>query len=230
MDGFVKTRVRVMAQEAFALIFRWLARRGWLPLNRDFGRGRGLPVGRRYLERFLGRHAHRVRGVCLEFGDLRYRHHFRGAERYEVFSVVPGPEVDHLGDIHDPPDGLFGRYDWIVCTQVFQCVRRPDEAAAQLYRLLRPGGGLLFSVPFFNVVTPDPEDFRRFTADGVRVTLEDAGFVIEELESHGTFVTSVGALMGMASSDFPAEVWEQRDPQFPYTVTAVAFRPPSEPH
>ncbi len=148
--------VRGGVQELFVVLFKWMARRDLLPLNRNFGRDRGLPVGRRYLNEFLSSHAERVKGRCLEFGDLRYRHLFGHADAYEVFSVNPGPDVDHVGDIHEPPPGLRGRYDWIICTQVLEHVRRPDLAAAQLLALLRPGGGLLFSVPFFNIVHQDP--------------------------------------------------------------------------
>jgi len=213
------------AQELFIALFKWLARRDLLPLNRNFGRDRGPPVGRRYLDEFLSSHADRVTGRCLEFGDRRYRHHFLHADQYEVFSAIPGPEVDHLGDIHAPPAALLGRYDWIICTQVLEHVRRPDLAAARLLTLLRPGGGLLFSVPFFNIIHQDPEDFRRFTADGVRVTLEDAGFAVEELAGRGNFTISVGALMGLSSTDFPHDAWAEDDPDYPYLITAVARRP-----
>lgn len=219
--------VRRGLQELFVVFFKWLVRRDLLPLNRNFGRDRGLPVGRRYLDEFLSSHAHRVKGRCLEFGDPRYRHLFGHADAYEVFSMNPGPDVDHVGDIHELPMGLRGRYDWIICTQVLEHVRRPDLAAAQLFALLKPGGGLLFSVPFFNVVHPDPRDFRRFTADGARVTLEDAGFVVEELAARGNFAISVGALMGLSGADFPPSAWVEDDPDFPYIITALARRPPT---
>lgn len=214
-----------VAQRAFIELFKWLAERDLLPLNRNFGRGRGRPVGRRYLEEFIDAHAHRVTGRVLEFGDPRYRARFPNATVYEVLSVRPGPNVDHVADIESPPEVLRERFDWIVCTQVLEHVRRPDVAAGQLLRLLRPGGGLLFSVPFLNVVHRDPEDYRRFTAAGVRALLEDAGFEIDEVAARGNFATSVGGLVGLASTDFPERLWERDDPDFPYIITARAHRP-----
>lgn len=215
------------AQRLFIHLFKWLAARDLLPLNRNFGRDRGPPVGRRYLVEFLSAHATAVSGRVLEFGDPRYRSLFQNADVHEVLSIRLGPDVDHVADIEQPPEELYERFDWIVCTQVFEHVRRPDIAAGRLLQLLRPGGRLLFSVPFLNVVHHDPEDFRRFTADGVRATLEDAGFVIDEIVARGNFPISVGALMGLASTDFPDATWARDDPDFPYIVTAVAHRPPA---
>ncbi len=59
----------------------------------------------------------------------------------------------------------------------------------------------------------------------MRATLEDAGFVVEELTARGNFTISVGALMGLSSTDFPPGAWADDDPDFPYIITALARRP-----
>ncbi len=52
-------------------------------------------------------------------------------------------------DIAHPPEAEFGRYDFVVSSEVFEHVAPPAEAAfANVYRLLRPGGVFVFTVPY----------------------------------------------------------------------------------
>jgi hypothetical protein len=46
------------------------------PVDRAFGRGRGLPIDRWYGERFMAESARFVRGDVLEVGDDRYTREF----------------------------------------------------------------------------------------------------------------------------------------------------------
>ena len=52
-------------------------------------------------------------------------------------------------DITNPPEGEWGRYDFIVSSEVMEHVPAPIEKAfANLYRLLKPNGVLLLTVPY----------------------------------------------------------------------------------
>jgi SAM-dependent methyltransferase len=52
-------------------------------------------------------------------------------------------------DISADDASAFGKYDFILCSDVFEHVAPPvTKAFANLYRLLKPGGVLIFSVPY----------------------------------------------------------------------------------
>jgi SAM-dependent methyltransferase len=53
-------------------------------------------------------------------------------------------------DIMDPAPEYVGRFDFVICSDVMEHVPQPVELAfANLRRLLRPGGTLVFTVPYF---------------------------------------------------------------------------------
>jgi SAM-dependent methyltransferase len=53
--------------------------------------------------------------------------------------------------------------DHILCTEVLEHVEDPQSFVAELYRVLKPGGSLIATVPFSARVHHAPHDFHRFT-------------------------------------------------------------------
>lgn len=203
---------------------RLLFRFGVLPYDRNFGWVRGSPVGRYYIERFLRENSDLVKGRCLEFGEDRYKSYFPRTEQYDIVSIKPAPKVTIVADIHDPDAIPEKTFDAIICTQVFEHLAYPDKASKVLFQILKPGGVLLLTVPFINNIHYEPSDFRRFTPDGIRLTLEDAGFKIEKLEYGGNSMVATGGLLGMVQEDFTREELEVKDPVYPYNILVVARR------
>ncbi|PYV55522.1 MAG: hypothetical protein DMG91_11885 [Acidobacteria bacterium] len=58
-------------------------------------------------------------------------------------------------------------FDLAIATQVFEYFEVPQQAAAELYRVLRPGGVLLMSTAFLAPRFVD-EELWRYTAQGLR--------------------------------------------------------------
>lgn len=77
------------------------------------------------------------------------------------------------------PDGFF---DAALCIAVLEHVINPDECVMELFRVLKPGGRLIASVPFLQPEHKIPTDFQRYTRDGLSELLCKAGFVIEEIK------------------------------------------------
>ncbi len=88
--------------------------------------------------------------------------------------------VYHMGD--DPP---LGPFDAIICTQVVQYVRSPRRFLYDLRFSLRRGGWLLMTGPT-NWPIVEKEDRHRFTAEGIRLELKDAGFSQIEVDYRAT--------------------------------------------
>ena len=72
-------------------------------------------------------------------------------------------------------------YDLILSTQVLEHVTEPAQYLAECRRMLRPGGSLILSTHGTFHDHACPYDYWRWTADGLRITLERAGFRISRL-------------------------------------------------
>lgn len=73
-------------------------------------------------------------------------------------------------------------YDMVVCTQVLEHVPDPLLVLRELNRVLKPGGSLWLTVPFFFAEHMQPYDFYRYTQYGLRHLLEQAGFEVRTIE------------------------------------------------
>jgi SAM-dependent methyltransferase len=66
-------------------------------------------------------------------------------------------------------------FDTILCTEVLEHTRRPQQVVQEFARVLKPGGYLLLTVPFIYPVHEAPHDYWRFTNYGLRAICEAAG-------------------------------------------------------
>ena len=129
---------------------------------------------RRYLlDRCLESHRHLMTGVILDLGGKRDRK--RGAfrppkaqvEHWFYVNIAPETRPDILADVANVP--LSGACaDCIICTEVLEHLPNPAACVNEAYRMLKPGGVFMASVPFLYPVHADPFDYQRFTADGLR--------------------------------------------------------------
>lgn len=71
-------------------------------------------------------------------------------------------------------------FDIVFCTQVVEHVPTPAALVAETFRVLRPGGFLVLTGPFWWPLHEEPYDFHRFSRHGFRHMLETAGY--EEFE------------------------------------------------
>lgn len=78
------------------------------------------------------------------------------------------PNTDIVADIHNLPlkNNIV---DAIFCTGVLEHIVNPDIALTECYRVLRPNGIVHLEVPFLQPYHKDPEDYWRWTMDGIRL-------------------------------------------------------------
>jgi len=98
----------------------------------------------------------------------------------ETFDIDPKSGCTYIGDICEYNACLADNtYDYVMCTEVLEHTMRPWDAVSEIWRILKPSGFLLLSVPFnFRIHGPLP-DCWRFTEHGIRALLNK--FVIPEL-------------------------------------------------
>lgn len=93
-------------------------------------------------------------------------------------------------DIHSIPlpDESF---DCIFCTGTLEHVREPDRALREIHRLLKKNGIAHIEVPFIQGYHADPDDYWRWTLQGLKLLCSKAGF--SEV-SAGTHIGPASAL------------------------------------
>ncbi len=109
----------------------------------------------------------------------------------------PYPEVDYLGadiawaDVQpdfliDPKTGIIdvatGTMDVVVHFQTLEHVPDYRTFLEECFRVLRPGGHLICTLPFMYHYHAVPSDYRRWTTEGLAYDLESVGFTSVQTE------------------------------------------------
>lgn len=132
-----------------------------------------------------------IKGRVLDVGAGgydRYSGYFKATE-YLRMDPYQGDKVDIVGSADKIPL-LDNSIDSVVCTQVFEHLEFPEKSAKEIFRVLKPGGHLLVTVPQMNELHEEPRDFWRYTKFGLRSLFEHAGFsVVYESQRGGFFST-----------------------------------------
>lgn len=123
--------------------------------------------------------------------------------------IQPGDNVDHVGDMERLPPSWDARFTGVLCSEVLEHVRRPALALSELHRVMRPGGALIVTTLTAFPIHDFPNDYRRWTAEGLRAELEDAGFEAIETSTGGSvrFMLNDHGERGVVIRDCPIHVF-----------------------
>lgn len=89
-----------------------------------------------------------------------------------TLDAEPGEGIDLVADAHRLPFAD-ASLTLVTSTSLFEHLRRPQQAAAELLRCLRPGGSVYLEVPWMYELHGCPMDFQRWTQAGLRELLGD---------------------------------------------------------
>lgn len=204
-------------------------RRG-TPFSDNYGYERGTPVGRYYIERFLDTHKGDIRGRVLEIKDNGYTSRF-GADviRSDVLDIDPANQAATLfGDLteadHIPSDA----FDCFLLTQTLQYIYNTRAAVAHAFRMLRPRGVLLATIPVLSKLEPRLDEQWRFTPGGC-VELFGSVFGPDHIavQTYGNLLSCVAALSGMAAEELSRTDLAVVDDRYPLLVAVRAVKTPA---
>lgn len=140
------------------------------------------------LKEQVSKFAKELSGAILDLGGgsgNRYKHFF---EKITSLDINPDLNPDILGSAEDIPlqDGSI---DSILCTQLLEHVPHPQKVFSEMFRVLKPGGKVLITVPQWNELHEEPHDYFRYTNSGICQMSDDAGFKILSIEQRGGYYT-----------------------------------------
>lgn len=154
------------------------------PMPADSVRGR--------IRNWIERHADMMGDDVLEVGsrihDLRawwLVNRDLATGQWTGIDMQDGEGVDAVVDIHSMPEEWQSRFSGVLCSEVLEHVARPWIALPKLREVIRPGGWIVVTTLTTFHIHGYPDDYYRYTASGLKLLLEDAGFVDVTVEYAG---------------------------------------------
>eukprot|EP00322_Chrysochromulina_rotalis_P024249 CAMPEP_0115849780 /NCGR_PEP_ID=MMETSP0287-20121206/11627_1 /TAXON_ID=412157 /ORGANISM="Chrysochromulina rotalis, Strain UIO044" /LENGTH=344 /DNA_ID=CAMNT_0003303761 /DNA_START=212 /DNA_END=1246 /DNA_ORIENTATION=+ len=178
---------------------------------------KGSSPGRIMIERFIEEAAtmharqRQKHQVCLDWSK-RYVAHFNHCR--EIYNYAYAPHKLRLtkttwglrkaiGDLGNVSlSSIAPTFDLAIVTQVFEHVPHFWRAIRGLHAIMKPGGVVLFSVPFAYIYHPFPGDFWRYSPMGILHLFESHDFDVCNFMSFGFRAVQMHAL-GLNFDDVP---------------------------
>lgn len=233
-----------------APVLRWLHRCGWYkqytpapgkinagdfnrvtPFSADFGFDRGGPIDRFYIDQFLTENKGRVRGRVLEIGDNAYTVMYGGDKvvQSDILHIDrSNTRATYIGDITDVPQIPSEEFDCIIFTQTLHLIYDFKSALKTCYRILKPGGCLLLTVPGISHI--DKGEWRdywlwSFTDTSMRRLMTETfnGSAID-IKTYGNVYVAAAFLYGMGITEFRKDLLVHHDNSYQVIISAAAVK------
>lgn len=113
-----------------------------------------------------------------------YVHEHIGVDHEHTFHDKSN--IDFIGSAYNVPAESCS-FDCLLCTDVLEHLEEPGNAMQEAYRILKPGGYAIYTVPLFWHLHEEPRDFYRYTKYGLKYLFEKNGFEIIEIKALSGF-------------------------------------------
>lgn len=96
--------------------------------------------------------------------------------------------------------------DTILATELLEHCANPDIILKEAFRVLRPGGNIIFTVPFIWNIHLVPYDEYRYTPFALKRLLANSGFVDIDLNALGLWDASLAQMLGIWFKNRPSHL------------------------
>jgi SAM-dependent methyltransferase len=132
--------------------------------------------------------------VDLGCGTKPYEHLFDNVSSYVGLDIEYSGNNEGKSDIDVYYDGKVFPFesksiDVLFSSETFEHIFNLPEILDEIHRVLKPGGQLLFTCPFFWPEHEAPFDFARYTSFAIKDLLQRNGFEIVNYEKTGNYFT-----------------------------------------
>jgi SAM-dependent methyltransferase len=217
---------------------RWLQRRlvpAWMgslrstqPISAGWGFERGQPVDRYYIESFLEHHRHDVHGRALEILNSNYADRYSAAlEQVDILDIDPANrQATIIADLAAADSIPSDSFDCFILTQTLQLIYDVKSALTHSYRILRPGGVLLVTIPSVSRLAGEGyTDYWRFTpASCARLFGEVFGAEQVTITAYGNVLSAIAFLEGMACEELSRRELDVIDERYPLLLAIRAVK------
>lgn len=211
---------------------RWGNLRRLTPISPIFGFDRGLSIDRYYIELFLNTHREEIQGAVLEIGEPVYTRQFGGErvrESHVLHATAGNALATLVGDLASGVGIPTEAFDCMILTQTFLVIYEVQNAIANCYAALKPGGVLLATFPGISQISRyDMErwgDYWRFTdASARRLFGHVFGDEHVTVTTYGNVLAACAFLHGLAAQELKPQELAYHDPDYQLLITVRAVK------
>jgi glycosyltransferase involved in cell wall biosynthesis len=201
------------------------------PFSNNFGFDRGGAVDRYYIENFIGENSKAVHGNVLEIGDNEYTLKFgqNSVKQSDILHVdQSNSKATYVGDITNVPQVPTGYFDCIIFTQTLHLIYDYRSALHTCYRILKPGGCLLLTVPGISQIDRGAwKDYWlwSFTDTAMRKLMAETfnGSQVD-IRTYGNVYVASRFLYGMGLPEIKKEKLDYNDPAYQVVISVKAVK------
>ncbi len=201
------------------------------PFSSVFGYDRGGPIDRFYIENFLKEKSSFIKGNVLEIGDNEYTIAFGGSNvtKSDILHFDPtNSNATIIADLTNASHIPDNKFDCIILTQTLQFIYDCKAALETCYRILKPGGALLLTVPGISSIEGD--EWRKlwqwsFTDNSVKKLLAEHFHEANiNVDFYGNSTVAASFLFGVGLPEIDKTKLHVADPHFQVIITAIATK------
>jgi SAM-dependent methyltransferase len=144
-------------------------------------------------DRFKEKHKDLYNGVLYDLGcgEKPYQEFFEQfVDKYigvDWSGTLHDLKADIVADLNKPLPIDSESADTVVSFSVMEHLCEPQTMLNEAYRILKPGGNIILTVPFQWWVHEEPYDYFRYTCHGLEYMLKKAGFTEIKIEPTAGF-------------------------------------------
>jgi glycosyltransferase involved in cell wall biosynthesis len=201
------------------------------PFSTQFGYDRGGPLDRYYIENFLNENSFHIKGGALEIGDNEYTLKYGGDKhiKSDILHIDDTNEkATYVGDLSNAPHLPSESFDCIILTQTLQFIYDYKGAIETCFRVLKPGGTLLLTVPGISHIAQDQWSkywLWSFTDAALqRIMQEHFSEDNITIKTYGNVLVASAFLYGMGLPELKKEQLDYHDPHYQVIITVKAIK------
>lgn len=202
---------------------------GTIPVSRIYGGERGLPVDRKYIEKFLLANKGDICGTVMEIESDDYiKKYGESIDKKYILHVKGWGGKDVIQGNFETGEGLLeNMVDCLICTQTLQYIFDLERAIDNIHKILRPNGVALITVPsiqhFPRIDNNDWCEYWSFTENSVKKLLANKfGEDAISVKSFGNVKVTTAFLEGLCAEELCENDFMYNDRDYPCVITARA--------
>ncbi|MDO8574879.1 MAG: class I SAM-dependent methyltransferase [bacterium] len=150
----------------------------WVKLFKETRRGK--TIARTLFNMEIARQVKNVGGVVVDLGGGKNPSYERfwhiKPEKFIKVDINEKTEPDIVADLNKTLPFSNDFADAVFLFSVIYILKNPADVLKEINRVLKPGGTLFLSSPFIFNEAREPDDYWRFTSEGLEKLLKDSGF------------------------------------------------------
>lgn len=161
---------------------------------------------RKILDKLQKKYAYLYHGTVLDIGG-RDRGAFNKpkdkVDKWIFADIEEKHNPDIVTDVADMQNISDKSIDIVNAIELFEHVEKIENGISECYRVIKPEGIIILSVPFLYAIHSDPFDFQRWTLYKWETKLKKIGFKIQKTEIMGYFFTVVSEMFKVFIKTLP---------------------------